>query len=277
MGSGRLSRLVDMRRGHNLSTARDGAPNRGSIFIAGGSTGVKFRELAEDALLYSREHHTDQRNFKQRLELAVGEFALRIADSISLKELGEWLVGIADQREWTAATRNRVKAAISKAFSLGIDDGKVQTNPARFVPAKRENPGRLRFLHDDEEQRLRRAIADNRPHCMAQLDVALHTRMRRSEQFSVTWGQVDFKQGHIFLEKTKNGSSRYVQLNSTCLDSLTVLREECRTKGIKHETLFYSHRLTSIKDPGEWFESHVRKRASRASRGTHCATAFAVA
>lgn len=97
------------------------------LLLQVGRRGVKFRELAEDALLYFCEHHTDQRNFKQRLELAIGEFALRIADSISLKELGEWLVGTADQREWTAATRNRVKAAISKAFSLGIDNGKVQT------------------------------------------------------------------------------------------------------------------------------------------------------
>lgn len=218
-----------------------------------GRRGVKFQELAEDALLFSRDHHTDQRNFRQRLELAADEFGSRVADSIRPKELGEWLVRTADEREWTAATRNRVKAAVSKALKLGVDNGKVQTNPARFVPAKRENPGRLRFLHEEEEQRLRHVIAVNRPHCMAQLDVALHTGMRRSEQFSVSWDQVDFEQGHIFLEKTKNGSSRYVQLNETCLTTLRGLRDECQAKGIKHQTLFFNQRRTAIKDPREWF------------------------
>jgi hypothetical protein len=70
------------------------------------------------------------------------------------------------------ATRNRVKAAVSKAYKLGMDNSKVHTNPARFVPQKKENPGRLRFLSDDEEVRLRRVIAAKQPHCMYQLEVA---------------------------------------------------------------------------------------------------------
>jgi integrase len=219
-----------------------------------GRRGIRFGALAQDALRFSVEHHRDQRNFKQRLELAVDEFENRTADSITPQELGDWLAEMTDARSWTPATRNRVKAAVSKAYKLGMDNSKVHTNPARFVPQKKENPGRLRFLSDEEEVHLRRVIAAKRPHCMYQLDVALHTGMRRGEQFTVEWDQVDFKLGYIYLDMTKNGSDRYVHLNETALNTLVALREDCRGRGFKFATLFYDKQHTAIKDPSEWFE-----------------------
>jgi site-specific recombinase XerD len=219
-----------------------------------GRRGIKFRELVDDALTFSMGHHRDQRNFKQRIELARDEFGLRVADSIKPHDLGDWLAEMSDARSWTAATRNRLKAAVSKAYKLGMDNSKVHTNPARFVPQMKENPGRLRFLSDEEEVRLRNVITAKRPHCMYQLDVALHTGMRRGEQFSVTWDQIDFKLGYIYLDMTKNGSDRYVHLNQTALNTLGTLREDFKQRRFKFDTLFYDKQHTSIKDPSEWFE-----------------------
>jgi hypothetical protein len=42
-----------------------------------------------------------------------------------------------------------------------MDNSKVHTNPARFVPQKKENTGRLRFVSHDEEVLLRNAIMAN--------------------------------------------------------------------------------------------------------------------
>jgi integrase len=132
------------------------------------------------------------------LELAKDEFGNRVADSIRPQELGDWLTEMAVERSWTPATRNRVKAAVSKAYKLGMDNSKIYTNPARFVPQKKENPGRLRFLSDEEEVRLRKVIAAKRPHCMYQLDVALHTGMRKGEQFTV--GEIrSTSSKHLFI------------------------------------------------------------------------------
>jgi len=50
--------------------------------------------------------------------------------------------------------------------------------------------------------------------------------MRKNEQFTVTLDQVSLREKHIFLIKTKNGSSRYVHLNSA---ALIVLRRFWRT------------------------------------------------
>ena len=57
-------------------------------------------------------------------------------------------------------------------------------------------------------------IKDEGESAFAQLDVALHTGMRKSEQFTATWDQVDLEQGYIYLSMTKNGSDRFVTLNS---------------------------------------------------------------
>ena len=47
---------------------------------------------------------------------------------------------------------------MSLAFRLGMQNGKVDANPARLVPARRENNVRIRYLDQfaaDEEARLR--------------------------------------------------------------------------------------------------------------------------
>jgi site-specific recombinase XerD len=234
-------RMVEIRKGVRLSNS-------------GGRRGTKFSVLVTDAISYSNRHHKDKRNFKQRLELANEEFGGRAADSITPQEIGNWLEDMGDAREWEAATRNRVKAAISKAYKLGMMNSKVHTNPARLVSSKKENPGRLRFVSDDEEIRLRKVIAAQRPHCMYQYDVAVHTGMRKGEQFTVTWDQVDFDRGFIYLEMTKNGSDRYVHLNKSARAALTGLKKEHERLGLKFETLFFDHRHQPIKDPSEWFE-----------------------
>jgi site-specific recombinase XerD len=158
-----------------------------------------------------------------------------------------------DERTWTPATVNRYRAAMSKAFKIGIQNRKVSSNPARLVPQRKEPPGKIRFLTNDEEKRLRAALKD-RPFCIPQLDVALHTGMRKSEQFSVTWDQVDVAQKYIHLNVTKNGSDRYVSLNSEVLRALKELKETHASLNLPADsTLFLSHQKKPMSDPREWF------------------------
>jgi integrase len=234
-------RMTEIREGIKL-------PNRG------GRRGTKFSVLVDDALSYSRKNHNDQRNFRQRLELANDEFGKRVADSITPMEIADWLAEMVDAREWENATYNRVKAAMSKAYKLGMQNSKVHTNPARLVRSQKENPGRVRFVTDEEEIDIRKVILANRPHCIYQYDIAVHTGMRKSEQFTVTWDQVDFERGYIYLDKTKNGSDRYVHLNRSAINALTALKSEHTRLGLKFDSLFFDHRRRPIRDPSEWFE-----------------------
>lgn len=215
--------------------------------------GVRYKQIVEDAIKQSDESRSDHRNFVQRLNTTVEQFGHRMADTIQPSEIADWFDEMEDDREWSNSTINRYRAAMSKAYKLALADGKVTRNPARLVPQRPESNGRLRFLTEEEEKRLRKAIHHD---CyLQQLDIALNTGMRKSEQFSVMLNQIDYKQKQIYLTKTKNGSDRYVNLNSTALNVLKTVEAEHKRRGLENATLFLSWLGRPMSDPREWFNA----------------------
>jgi len=230
--------------------------------------GVKFSELAKEAIKFSEKHHRASKDFKQRVNLAVEEFGDRVAESITTRELQDWVDEMAEEREWTGGTRNRFKSSLSTVFREGMRAGKITVNPARLIRRSKESLGRVRFLSYEEEAKLRKAIAATLPgrikdegeSAFAQLDVALHTGMRKSEQFTATWDQVDLERGFIYLSMTKNGTDRFVTLNSAAVAVLRRLQERHKRLGLPPEsTLFHSKRDGLIKNPRKWFATALEQ------------------
>lgn len=230
--------------------------------------GVKFSELAKEAIKFSEKHHRASKDFKQRVNLAVDEFGDRVAESITTRELQDWVDEMAEEREWTGGTRNRFKSSLSTVFREGMRAGKITVNPARLIRRSKESLGRVRFLSYEEEAKLRKAIAATLPgrikdegeSAFAQLDVALHTGMRKSEQFTATWDQVDLDRGFIYLSMTKNGTDRFVTLNSAAVQVLRRLQERHKRLGLPPEsTLFHSKRDGLIKNPRKWFATALEQ------------------
>jgi len=139
-------------------------------------------------------------------------------------EVVEWLTEQAEEREWAATTRNRWQATFSLIFRVGLDNERIERNPAARIRKKAEGGGRVRFLSDPEEKRLRAAIerrfADFLPHFL----LSIHTGMRMSEQYGLRWNQVDFERRQLHLIRTKNPDSRIIPLNSVALGALQELR-----------------------------------------------------
>jgi site-specific recombinase XerD len=224
--------------------------------------GVKFSDLVTDASKFAEKHHRASKDFKQRANLAVEAFGDRAAESITTRDLQDWIDEMAEEREWTGGTRNRFKSTLSTVFREGMRAGKINVNPARLIRRSKESLGRVRFLSYDEEAKLRKAIAATLPgrikdegeSAFAQLDIALHTGMRKSEQFSATWNQVDLEKGFIYLSMTKNGTDRFVTLNSAAVSVLKRLKERHKKLGLPPDsTLFHSKRDGLIKNPRKWF------------------------
>lgn len=234
-------------------------PDRRRRSEAEEESGTRLTALIDHAVTFSKNNHTDSRNFIIRAEAWRTAFGSRLADSLKPAELSEWLERQMQQCGWSAATFNRHKAALSTIYRLAIQNSHVQSNPARLISQKRESRGRIRFLTEEEEARLREKIMEHRPHCAEQLDIALNTGMRKGEQFSIEWTEVDLRQEYIHLDKTKNGSDRYVYLNKTCMAALERLLEVRRKRGFEFPTLFYDHRGMPIKDPSEWFEKTCKE------------------
>jgi integrase len=63
------------------------------------------------------------------------------------------------------------------------------------------------------------------PEHLPELTVSLGTGMRLSEQYSLTWEQIDFARKEINLEQTKNGSARTIPMNSDVRQAFEILHE----------------------------------------------------
>jgi len=83
----------------------------------------------------------------------------------------------------------------------------------------RENNQRVRYLTDEEEQRLREAIDEEWP----KVAVAIHTGLRRAEQFGLRWEYAHFKAGVLTIPRSKSGTTRHVPMNETVRQILRTL------------------------------------------------------
>lgn len=139
------------------------------------------------------------------------------------------------------ATVVRYLAALSHALNIGAKEwGWLDDSPMRKVSKPREPRGRIRFLDDDERQRLLAASKDcGDPSMYPMVVLALATGMRQGEALHLTWADVDFDLKRIVLHETKNGERRAVPLASAAAD---VLREHGKVRHLDSPLVFPSPR-----------------------------------
>jgi integrase len=177
---------------------------------------ITFGDLSTMAVRHAETHLKTIHDYKAK-DLALRDpFGNRPAAEVTPQEIDQFLT----RHCKTPATANRYRAYISLAYRLGMENGKVQSNPARLVRMRTENNARLRFLSRDEYKKVLAIIARDNPDQVPALIVSVYTGMRWGEQFSLTWEQVDLRRKMIRLTTTKNGSARNVPLNSVALDAL---------------------------------------------------------
>jgi integrase len=78
----------------------------------------------------------------------------------------------------------------------------------------------VRFLKSEEEVRLRKAILAKYAAHLPEFELALHTGMRPSEQYNMTWDRIDLEQKQLSIPYSKNGKTRHIPLNSAALAAL---------------------------------------------------------
>ncbi len=174
---------------------------------------VPFAEIARDALEYSRQNkaHDSYRADCWHMETFLRWFRERAAAEITPQEIERKLAELAEEGR-KPATLNRYRALLSLTYSLANRNGKLSVNPARLVRRRKENNARVRFLDEQEEVSLRGKNQELHPDCEPELDVALHTGMRRGEQYRLRWQDVDFKRGLLTIPRSKHGERRHVLL-----------------------------------------------------------------
>lgn len=219
---------------------------------------VLFNELLDDAIEHcqSQADPSEDGRYSCKVDLIRKGLGSIAVESITPQLISRWLSKTKKEREWRPATANRYKALISLAFRLGIENGKCENNPARNVRRMRENNERIRFLSKKEEDRLRKAIEEECPDRMPELDIALNTGMRKSEQYRLKWQDVNLKAQRITLWKTKNGTVRHLPLNRAALQAFQGLKKKSDGQGAVFESERGSNPLLN---PRHWWDSVIEK------------------
>jgi integrase len=226
---------------------------------------VTLAALIDDALEFVADHR-DKRNYESKAVIVRAALGSRPAAEVTPQELERWLRSHCK----TPATSNRYKAFISLCFREGIHNGKVTSNPARQVRSKREGAGRLRYLTREEYDRIFNVICERFPEHLCEFIVSVNTGMRLSEQYSLTWGQVNFERRTIDLTKTKNGSARTVHLNA---DAVAALERMKLNRSTPKEPVFPRQGATF--DTRSWFhpvleDAGIEGYVWHANRHTFC-------
>jgi site-specific recombinase XerD len=174
---------------------------------------VRFAELADDYLEYAQANNQGAAVDKYRIATLRAAFGDQVA-TIAIADLRKWF----DKQEWEPGTFNRCRTVLRLIYKIGIENKKIDTNPADLLKHRKEPDGKARYLSADEEARLRKAILVKFPRHLCELEIALATGMRAGEQYDrVNWSCVDFLRRDLFVPTSKNGYSRHIALNAEAL------------------------------------------------------------
>jgi integrase len=196
---------------------------------------LTFRALASAAMAHKKlrlrplSYFADQWRLGKVLGISIGGRTLGAmpAEAVtqgSIDAVLDQLLGMG----LCGGTVNRYRSLLSSIFGYGVRDGILRANPVARVKRLKENPNRVRYLRADEEERLRAEIRSSCPEREPEMDLALYTGMRRGEQFTLKWDDVDLETGNLRV-RGKTGE-RYVKIGSKAKDALEKLRAASRAR-----------------------------------------------
>ena len=162
------------------------------------------------------------------------------------------------------STVNRYLALLSHACTMGEREWEwMESNPLRKVSRMAESTGRVRYLSDDEREKLLEACRDSEhPHLYAIVLIALTTGARKSEILGLRWKDVDLGSKRAVLHDTKNKERRTLTLVPQVIAEL---RELQKVRRIDDDLIFHDPDATAVlrgghKPPGYfYFEKDWRK------------------
>ena len=118
------------------------------------------------------------------------------------------------KKQMSPARVNRYMAALSTALNTSIREWEwMEDNPMRKISKLKEPRGRVRYLKNEERERLLAACKDSvNPHLYMAVVLALSTGARQQEVWGLRWSEVNLERGLITFTETKNNEFRSVPL-----------------------------------------------------------------
>ena len=154
---------------------------------------------------------------------------------------------LSSEGEWSPKTINNAFASLRSALNQAVQSGKIDRSPLAGVKLFKIPGGRLRYLTEGEELRLKEVML---PANFRLVRFAILSGLRREEQFTLAWKHVDFRNGILTIPRSKNGDSRHVQLSDEAMEILKAIRSETR---VISEWCFPSENPLTPLDPQNFY------------------------
>lgn len=200
--------------------------------------------------------HAHHRNGGATIAMIKANF-LPVLGKQKLDEISAWSVEKWRSERLKAGSKpsslNRYLNALRASLSRAVDWNFIKENPlSRVKPLRTDSKAIVRFLSDEQENRLRAAL-DSREegirqervnanawrvergyellpdlrdnftdHLKPLVVLCLNTGLRRGELFNLTWSNVDFEHAMLTVrgDGAKSGQTRHVPLNEDALNTL---------------------------------------------------------
>jgi len=122
----------------------------------------------------------------------------------------------------SAATTDKYLKNLSHAFNKAVNEWEwLEENPVKKVSSPKLPQGRVRFLEDDERERLLDSCRSSTSQDLyLAVVLSISTGMRKGELMRLSWRDINLKDQCIILHKTKNGERRRIPVKSHALELL---------------------------------------------------------
>jgi integrase len=231
---------------------------------------ILFSTIADAALEHAKNYKRFWDSDTSRIKLLTAWWGDRFADEVTTQEIDSKLLENMAPRGlcWRESTSNEYRTTLCQMYTLAIDRGELTSNPAAKAHRYNLNNTRTRELSYPEEDRLRAAIRELYPEKMPELDLALHTGVRRSNLYGtrgskrvrmepLQWSAVNLDWKVIQLPRSKPGPGYSVPLNTAAIDALKVLAERSDGTG----AVIRKPSGLEIYSCRKWFEACLKKAA----------------
>ncbi|MBD3287116.1 tyrosine-type recombinase/integrase [candidate division WOR-3 bacterium] len=213
------------------------------------TTTITLSTLSEKYLAYAETHKAVSTVIrdKRRLKILMKEFDKSTLISITQERVERYLQK--RRKTVTPASCNRELALLKHMLNKAVDWNLLKTNPIRRVKQLKEPPGRLRYLTDNERQRLLKACKESDCELLHSIVLtALLTGMRKSELQELRWRDVDLTHSRITVIHSKNNNTRHIPIHADLLSELMKLRS-------RYPNTLYVFSKHTGQPYGDWYRS----------------------
>ena len=176
---------------------------------------VNFETLVEQYLGYAKTNKRSWDRDRRSLKCLSRCFGGKYIYEITAHQIENYKME--RSKTLSPASVNRELACLKHMLNKAVEWDMLETNPAKKVKLLRENNQRLRYLTQEEIEKLYDSCAE---HLKPIVRTALFTGMRISEILRLKWEDIDFKQGIIFVRDSKNGEMKEIPINDQLMFTL---------------------------------------------------------